>query len=334
MTDLEYILSGYDNHELLQDLATMTLIREAELLIASEAGKRTFGTPIHLAIGQEAIATGVSKWLRKTDSIFGNHRSHAHFLATGASLQGLFSEILGRKSGVSGGKGGSMHLTSPGTGLIGTMPIVGGTIPIALGAALSKRRPGNTDISVIYFGDGAAEEGVFHEALNLARMLLLPILFVCENNIFSSHLHIEERQPVFNINRFAKGHDIESFSVDGNSLSEVSKVAELAIGKCRKERKPLMIEAHTYRLYGHVGYQRDENVGLYRSTELLDWDLKDPIPREAHRIQEDGSIKFSEIEGLTTKIKDFVNLTWQKSLQDEFPADSELLSNVYFEEIR
>ena len=178
MADLEHILRDSNDKNVIRDLAAMLLIRETELLVATEAGKRTFGTPIHLAIGQEAIAVGVTKFLRASDSIFGNHRSHAHFLATGAPIKSLFSEILGRKSGASGGKGGSMHLKSPVNGLIGTMPIVGGTIPIAVGAALSKRRANNSDIAVIYFGDGAAEEGVFHESLNLARILKLPILFV------------------------------------------------------------------------------------------------------------------------------------------------------------
>ena len=331
MSDLDFIFSKLEESDGLQDLATMLLIRHAELLIASEAEKKTFGTPIHLAIGQEAIAVGVSKWLRSTDAIFGNHRSHAHFLASGAPLKSLFSEILGRASGASGGKGGSMHLKYPNNGLIGTMPIVAGTIPIAVGAALSKRRSNLSDIAVIYFGDGAAEEGVFHESLNLARILNLPITFICENNVFSSHLHIDERQPKSNIARFANAHDIETYTVDGNNLSEVSSTSKIVISECRKKRRPVMLEANTYRLYGHVGYQKDESVGLYRNEELPKWEMRDPIRLEFEKeIQKD---KNSEriLMDLEELIKNFVLETWTSSLGEAYPRDSALLSNVYFE---
>lgn len=332
MADLEHVLRGSNDGNVVRDLAAMLLIRETELLVATEAGKRTFGTPIHLAIGQEAIAVGITKFLRVSDSIFGNHRSHAHFLATGAPIKSLFSEILGRKSGASGGKGGSMHLKSPSTGLIGTMPIVGGTIPIAVGAALSKRRANNSEIAVIYFGDGAAEEGVFHESLNLARILKLPILFVCENNIYSSHLHIEERQPLADIRRFANAHDIENFSVDGNSLEDVSITAGKAIKFCRERREPVMIEAHTYRLYGHVGYQKDENVGLRRFEELPEWEKRDPILLEVNRLVGANLQTLSQIEKLLSEIRIHVADVWAQAEKEVYPPQSDLLSNVYFKD--
>jgi TPP-dependent pyruvate/acetoin dehydrogenase alpha subunit len=334
MSDLDLVLSELANRDALSDLAGMLLIRHAELLLAEEAQKKTFGTPIHLAIGQEAVAIGISKWLRKSDLIFGNHRSHAHFLSTGAPLKSLFSEILGRSSGASGGKGGSMHLKFPHAGLMGTMPIVAGTIPIAVGAALTKRRPNNSDIAVIYFGDGAAEEGVFHESLNLARILNLPILFVCENNIYSSHLHIEERQPKNDIARFAKAHDIKSFTVDGNKVAEVTQVANSAISYCRDTRQPVMIEAHTYRLYGHVGFQKDQNVGLYRDKELPEWEKKDPLVIESEKGIIESRFSENEINVLKTKIKDYVAMTWKDSLMEPYPVDSELTSNVFFKELK
>ena len=331
MLDIDYILSKESGNGAFRDLATMLLIREAELLIAYEAGKQTFGTPIHLAIGQEAIAVGVAKSLQETDSIFGNHRSHAHFISSGATLKSLFSEILGRKSGASGGKGGSMHLTSPSTGLIGTMPIVAGTIPIAVGAALSKRRLNNKEIAVIYFGDGAAEEGVFHESLNLAKVLKLPILFICENNIFSSHLHIEERQPSAEISRFAVAHKINHFSVDGNAIEKVTEIAAQAVKYCREEREPVMIEAHTYRLFGHVGFQKDEKVGLRRMEELPYWEERDPILREIERVTQGKNDLKGNVQDLNAEIKKFVASTWKESLQEEYPASQDLTRNVYYE---
>ena len=334
MSDLDLIFSELEKSDGFQDLATMLLIRHAELLIAAEAEKKTFGTPIHLAIGQEAIAVGVSKWLRSTDSIFGNHRSHAHFLASGAPLKSLFSEILGRAGGASGGKGGSMHLKFPSSGLIGTMPIVAGTIPIAAGAALSKRRSNSSDIAVIYFGDGAAEEGVFHESLNLARILNLPIVFICQNNIFSSHLHINERQPKSDIARFANAHDIKTYEVDGNNLSEVTRISKIVIYECREKRQPVMLEANTYRLYGHVGYQKDENVGLYRNEELPERELRDPIKLEIEKELQKNKDSEKILTDLEELIKNFVLETWNASLDEAYPRDSALLSNVYYEDTK
>lgn len=316
----------------LADLETMILIREAELRIAGAAAKQVFKTPIHLAIGQEAVSVGITKWLTPLDSIFGNHRSHAHYLSGGGSLAALFSEILGRKSGASGGKGGSMHLKSPTTGLIGTMPIVAGTIPIAVGSALSKRRPNRNDISVIFFGDGAVEEGVFHESLNLSRMLNLPIVFVCENNIYSSHLHVEERQPSSVMSRFATANSIESFIVDGNDVTKVSEVARSAISYCRKLRQPVMIEANTYRLYGHVGYQKDENVGLRRLLELPEWEKRDPILQETQRVLDEFISNAVDLKKMQIEIQKYVENTWQHALLEPYPPISELFSNVYFEE--
>jgi pyruvate dehydrogenase E1 component alpha subunit len=227
-----------------------------------------------------------------------------------------------------------MHLKYPNSGLIGTMPIVAGTIPIAVGAALSKRRSNLSDIAVIYFGDGAAEEGVFHESLNLARILNLPITFICENNVFSSHLHINERQPKSSIARFANAHDIETYAVDGNNLSEVLSASKIVISECRKKRQPIMLEANTYRLYGHVGYQKDESVGLYRNEELPKWEMRDPIRLEFEReIQKD---KNSEriLKDLEELIKNFVLETWTSSLDEAYPRDSAILSNVYYEDTK
>ena len=332
---MAFFTSNPDNlvgTDALTDYSLMILIRQAELKIASAAARQIFKTPIHLAIGQEAVSVGISKWLNPLDSVFGNHRSHAHFLSGGGSLKTLFSEILGKSSGASGGKGGSMHLKSPNTGLIGTMPIVAGTIPIAVGAALAKKRPNRSDISVIFFGDGAVEEGVFHESLNLSKMLNLPIVFICENNIFSSHLHIEERQPSNIMSRFAAANHIKSYSVDGNILSEVSEVARDAISYCRETRQPVMVEAHTYRLYGHVGYQKDEKVGLRRLTELPNWEKRDPILQEAQRIIQENIETESKLEILQTEITNYVDTIWQQALLEPYPTITELLSNVYFED--
>lgn len=315
----------------IKNLELLLLIRSAELLLAEKASKRLFSTPIHLGIGQEAVAVGVSKSLRKSDYIFGNHRSHAHYLAAGGSVFQLFAEVLGKAAGCSAGKGGSMHITSPDNGFIGSMPIVAGTIPIALGGALTCKFSKDNNISVSYFGDGAAEEGVFHETLNLASIMELPILFVCENNLFSSHLHISERQPNREISRFAKANKINYVSVDGNNLTEVQKQSSRMISEIRQTKKPGFIEAFTYRLYGHVGFDIDENIGHNRKKDLEEWSNRDPIKNFTNELFSRNLLSSETLIEIEKKISLYIQNEWEKAMNSQFPEKTQLESNVYFE---
>ncbi len=315
----------------IKQLTDMILIREAELKIAAEFRKKTFQTPIHLTIGQEAIPVGVALNLQRTDAVFGNHRSHGHYLALGGSLEKLFSEILGKANGCSSGKGGSMHIKSPENGLIGTMPIVASTIPIAVGAALSLKRNSSSSIAVAFFGDGATEEGVFHESLNLARMLNVPVLFICENNQFSSHLHISERQSSSSVSRFAIANDIMHKSVDGNSVLDVQRASYDLIEIARKRREPVFLEAHTYRLFGHVGGEIDHSIGLNRESELKKWSLRDPISKLREQILIKGQASEFELDDIHKSIEKKVDDSWSFALNDAYPEDDSLLRGVYFE---
>jgi pyruvate dehydrogenase E1 component alpha subunit len=320
------------NHSVdLQSYLKMFLIREAELRIGSEFRKKTFQTPIHLAIGQEAISVGVSNYLLSTDAVFGNHRSHGHYLALGGSLKKLFSEILGKADGCSGGKGGSMHIKSPENGLIGTMPIVASTIPIAVGAALALKNRNSSSISVAFFGDGASEEGVFHESLNLASNLGLPVLFVCENNQFSSHLHISERQRSNETARFARSNDIAYKVVDGNSLEAVQTATLDLLEVARVRREPVYLEANTYRLYGHVGGEIDETIGLNRESELRAWSLRDPLKLLRSRLLNSGEISEELMKQLEDVIQIQVNESWQEAVLEIHPPADSLLHGVYYE---
>jgi pyruvate dehydrogenase E1 component alpha subunit len=268
-----------DFHErsfLLEKYRQLCLIRMVELSIGEKSKGLSFRTPVHLAIGQEAIAVGVSSFLRSTDYVFGNHRSHAHYLALGGSPLELIAEILGKKAGCSAGKGGSMHIKSPENGFMGSMPIVAGTISLAVGAGLQIPKESD-QISVAYFGDGATEEGVFHESINFASKFSTPTLFVCENNLFSSHMHIGERQNSSEISRFAESYGIKSFQVDGNSLVDVLEIAQHAIEYIRVNKRPAFIEAHTYRIFSHVGFDEDLEVGNFRQSDLEIWKERDPI---------------------------------------------------------
>jgi pyruvate dehydrogenase E1 component alpha subunit len=322
---------NFSSDQNIKDFEMLLIIRKAELLLADKASKKQFNTPIHLGIGQEAIAVGISKNLQKSDFIFGNHRSHAHYLASGGSLFKLFAEILGKSDGCSGGKGGSMHITSPENGFIGSMPIVAGTIPIALGGALTCKISNNSSISVSYFGDGAAEEGVFHEALNLAAIMELPILFVCENNLFSSHLHISERQPNHEISRFAIANKIRYLAMDGNNLNEVEKESMKLISEIRQTRKPGFIEALTYRLYGHVGFEVDEMIGYNRKKDLEIWSERDPVKNFSNYLVSQNDSSAEMIFEIEKKVSLYVESEWQRATEADYPSVTDLDKNVYYE---
>lgn len=316
---------------LIDKFKLLLLIRKVELSIGLESKAKSFKTPVHLAIGQEAIAVGISEYLKNSDYVFGNHRSHAHYLALGGSPQELISEILGKKDGCSSGRGGSMHIKAPDKGFMGSMPIVAGTISIAVGAGLQI--PKSSDqISVSYFGDGASEEGVFHESLNFSSRFAVPTLFVCENNLFSSHMHIEERQSNFEISRFAECNGIKNFQVDGNDLLQVMDVAKEAISYIRSERKPAFIEAHTYRIFSHVGFDEDLAVGNHRLSDLEIWKKRDPIDILINEItgRFDSDFNVDEIESI---VDSQVANYWRIAKSSEYPSESELFSGVYMDKI-
>ena len=204
--------------------------------------------PVHLYSGQEAIATGVCSALSKKDYVFGTHRSHGHYLAKGGGMRELIAEIYGKETGCSKGRGGSMHIISPKIGMVGSAPIVAGTIPLALGAALASNIRREKRVTVSFFGDGATCEGVLYESLNFAALKKLPIIFVCENNLYSTHMSIRECRPENNIYEIGKPFCIQSYRVDGNDVLKVYDISKNAVELCRKDKGPVLIEFVTYRL--------------------------------------------------------------------------------------
>jgi TPP-dependent pyruvate/acetoin dehydrogenase alpha subunit len=238
--------------------------------------------PVHLYSGQEAIAVGVCAALKPRDYVFGNHRSHGHYLAKGGSLRAMVAEVYGREAGCSRGRGGSMHLVAPKQGMLGSAPIVAGTIPLALGSALAAaiRRDGRVVVS--FLGDGATGEGVFYESLNFAALRSLPIIFVCENNLYATHMPIRACRPHVSIHKIAIPFGIENQRVDGNDVLAVYEAARRAADRCRKGGGPSLLEFMTYRLRGHVG--PDDNIqgthtDIRPRAEVMRWRRRDPIPR-------------------------------------------------------
>ena len=322
-------IAGCEGELLVEQLKTMLIIRMAEEQIADMVVAQKVNCPCHLGIGQEAIAVGVSAHLRTTDRVFGAHRSHSHYLALGADVYSLFAEVLGRSTGCARGMGGSMHLHSASHGFLGSVPLMASTVPIAAGAALAAKMDGADDIAVSYFGDGAVEEGVLQETLNLAAIMHLPIVFVCENNLFASHMHIGLRQPNNSTVRFAQAHCINAALVDGNDVVAVSNVAKQMVDNARKGQGPSYIEAVTYRWRGHVGPSEDIDVGVKRSGELSLWKGRDPIRRLAAALESARLLSSAEFVELQQEVRNLITNSWTYAEQSPYPDQSALLDLVY-----
>ncbi len=322
-------LEGFQAAELQQLLRSMLLIRYVEEQIAQWSEQGRARCPCHLGIGQEAIATGVARALRPSDRLFGNHRSHGHYLAAGGDPYALLAEVLGRAAGCSGGMGGSMHLYDDAHGFLGSVPIVAGTVPIAVGAALAAKMDGGDAVAVAFFGDGASEEGVVHESLNLASTYALPVVFLCENNQYSSHLDIALRQPSDRVSRYADAHRVRAAVVDGNDVTAVARVAAELIALARRS-EPVFLEAITYRWRGHVGPKEDLDVGVRRSMEDLSaWKRRDPVRRLEDALLARNLLTPAQLGLLVAQVRAAVAEAAARALTAPWPPQENLLGFVY-----
>jgi len=308
--------------------ATMLLIRTVEERLAELLVEREIRCPTHLYTGQEAVATGVCATLRRDDYVFGGHRSHGHYLAKRGDLKAMIAELYGKRTGCSRGRGGSMHLVAPEVGFLGTVPIVAATIPIAVGTALASRLRRNDRVSVAFFGDGAVEEGTFHESMNLAASRRLPVLFVCENNFYSSHLHLLERRAKDNIVQSGEAHGMPGIQVDGNDVLAVYRVATAAVQRARAGEGPSLLECRTYRWRGHVGPALDLDVGVRRRDDLAEWRRKDPLQRLEARLLE-ANVPREELERLAKDIERDVEEAVTFARESPYPDPAELHDYVF-----
>jgi pyruvate dehydrogenase E1 component alpha subunit len=328
----ELDLAGTPTGNLRAYMSAMQRIRLAERQLAVGRRDGLIGGPVHLGVGQEAVAVGVSAHLRASDRVFGAHRSHSHLLALGSSVEGLFAEVLGRDTGHSRGMGGSMHLWDQPKGFYGSVPIVAGTVSLAVGAGLAAKLQQSGDVAVAYLGDGAVEEGVVHESLNLARIQDIPVIFVVENNLFASHMHISTRQPKDSTARFAAANGVPYQVVDGNDVVAVAAAAEELIGAARSGKGPGFIEAVTFRWYGHVDWREDIDVGLHRSVdELNNWRRRDPIRRLKDAMLKAGMWTEQDDKALEATLQQEVEAAWAQAMQDPYPDAEALLNRVYYQ---
>ncbi|MFA4851861.1 MAG: thiamine pyrophosphate-dependent dehydrogenase E1 component subunit alpha [Bacteroidales bacterium] len=309
----------------------MLRIRHCEESIVEPILDGSVRCPVHLYSGQEAIATGVCANLEKSDYIFGNHRSHGHYLAKGGDMNSMVAEIYCKSSGCSRGRGGSMHLIDVENGIMGVAPIVAGTISLALGAALASKIRKDNRVTVSFFGDGATGEGVLYESLNFASLKKLPIIFACENNYYSTHLHISEIRSNNNISDIAKPFDIPTFKVDGNNVLEVYEIAGKAIDLCRN-KGPVFIEFLTYRLRGHVG--PDDNIqgthtDIRPKEEIEHWRKKDPILHFSSYLLDNRIFFKEQLEEIEKQVAEEVINAKAFAIKSEKPPKEELEYYVF-----
>lgn len=307
----------------------MVTIRRFEEKIIEVYPKQDMKTPVHLYIGEEAVAAGVCMNLRKNDYIFSTHRSHGHYLAKGGDMKKLVAELYGKRTGCSKGKGGSMHVVDPEVGVCGSTSIVGGNIPLSVGAALALAIQNKDQISVSFFGDGAVDEGAFHEAISFASLKNLPVIFVCENNFYATHSHQSKRQPHDHIYKLAKGYLIPGIRVDGNNVLAIYKVAQEAVKRARRGEGPTLIECRTYRWRGHVGPECDIKLGYRTQEELNKWMRRCPIKMFESFLLRQGIMTEKERDKIIKQIDQKIQEAYFYAKESPYPQAKELFDDVW-----
>jgi pyruvate dehydrogenase E1 component alpha subunit len=308
----------------------MLRIRLVEEKIAELYPEQQMRCPVHLSVGQEAVAVGVCAALRQEDYAFSSHRSHAHYLAKGGDLKAMLGELYGRVTGCCQGKGGSMHLIDRSVGFLGAVPIVGSTIPIGVGAAFGTALRKERRVTIVFLGDGATEEGVFHEAVNFAVLKRLPVVFVCENNFFSVYSSLGVRQPrAREIYELARGHGIESHQGDGNDVEAICELTKAAVEKARAGGGPTFLEFKTYRWREHCGPYYDNHLGYRSEQEFEEWKARCPIARFKQRLLRQGLVTQQDLDGIEATLAAEVEEAVAFAKSSPFPEPRLLQEHLY-----
>ena len=315
-----------DKEELLELYRKMVLIRRFEEK-ASELRQAGFIPGfLHPYIGQEAVAVGTCAALQASDVITSTHRGHGHMLARGADPKRMYAELYARKDGYNRAKGGSLHMIDTELGFLGANGIVGGGIPLATGAALQLKRTGSRGLAVSFFGDGATNQGSFHESLNLASLWKLPVIFVCENNLYGEFTPQDKHQPIRDIARRADSYAMAGEIADGNNVLDMLRATSKAAVRARTGEGPTLIEAKTYRHRGH--YEGD--MGRYRSAEEVEeWMAKDPILNLERGLLEDSRLAQEELDRIRNEIEAQLDAAAQFAESSPHPGPEEALEDVF-----
>lgn len=314
---------------LLEQYRQMLRIRLVEEEIARRYEDQEMRCPVHLCIGQEAVAVGVCTHLSSADMVMSAHRGHGHYLAQGGDLRGFIAELYGKATGCARGIGGSMHLIDLAAGFLGTVPIVGSTIPIAVGTAFGAVMRGDPRLSIVFLGEGATEEGVFHESVNFAVLKNLPVVFVCENNLYSVYSPMSVRQPEHRrVTDVARGLGVPSVQGDGNNVEEVSKLAGHAISEVRNGSGPQFLEFATYRWREHCGPYYDNDLGYRSPQEFEQWKKLCPIERLQSNLRQ-GVLTAEVEEAIRRDINAEIKDAFDFAEESPFPDKALVTCNVY-----
>lgn len=309
----------------------MLRIHRVQLRIESLYHLDEMKTPVHLSIGQEAVAVGVCAQLHRDDYISSNHRGHAHYLAKGGDLRGLIAELHCRETGCSKGRGGSMHLVDTSVGHLGSSSIVGGGIPIGTGLGLAIKMKDESRVSVVFFGDGAADEGVLYESINFAILHRLPVIFIYENNEYSVFSHISSRQWGKLVFHATPPHRMWTQVVDGNSVLQVYQAAHTAVARARQGQGPSLLECKTYRMRGHAGAGSDVRLGYRSAAELNAWEKRCPVTIFRSRLLAAGEISEPELEALEQAIEAEIDDAFQFAQASSLPRGEDLYQFLFRE---
>jgi len=314
-----------------QDLYSQTYyilkkIRMVEERIAFEYPNNQIRCPTHLSIGQEGVPAALYTLFNNDDFAVSTHRGHAHYLSKGGNLKRMIAEIYGKKTGCAGGKGGSMHLIDKKKGFMGTSAIVGNSIPIGVGLGLALKLQNKKNVSCVFIGDGAIEEGVFYESLNFAVLKKLPVIFICENNLYSVYSPLNVRQPKGrSIHSLANAIGAKTVNGNGNDVLGAREILEKIIIEIKEGiSSTWFVEFDTYRWREHCGYQFDNNIGYRSEEEFQSWKLKDPI--ELFKKEVDGKVDFKLIDEL---ILQEINEAFESAKSDPFPDPIQAFESVY-----
>lgn len=311
-------------------LEKLYLIRVMEEAIADHYNEGEMRCPTHLSIGQEGVPAALSVCLTYQDYAVSTHRSHAHYLAKGGCPKAMLAEIYGKATGCSGGRGGSMHLIDESVGFKGSTAIVGNTIPIGVGLALSQKIRKENNISVVFVGDGAIEEGVFYEAANFAAVQKLPVLFVCENNLYSVYSGLESRQPQGRkIHKMVEGLGLTTYAGDGNDVVACHQLFTQIIHDMKQEGGPIFVELSTYRWREHCGPNYDNQLGYRTEEEFLKWQKLEPITRFEEWLLKNELMTQQDLVNSHKKVVNQIEQAFVFAKESPFPKSSTLADHIY-----
>jgi len=289
---------------------------------------------LHLYIGQEAISVGVCSNLETVDIITSTHRGHGHLIAKGGEVKYMFSELMGKKNGYNKGKGGSMHIAEPKLGILGANGIVGASLPIGAGAALANKIRDTKQVVVAFFGDGALGTGAVHEAMNMASLWKLPILFVCENNKYAVSLSVKDSCPLKKLSDRAKAYNIEGITIDGMNVENVYNVSKKAIKEIREGKGPIFIECETYRFRDHsIGVERLK-LGYRSEEEINKWKVRDPIKLWSNKLLKEGICNKQELDNIGSLIENEIAEAVNFAKSSALPEPEDSLKDMYANEYK